>query len=103
MREREECDFGLQWFALNMAGTLLQSSPRGGNHGHHLAIDRTQDEDCWTIQSAWSWFLSEFSLLVKKGMCRADRLETSSSATPTSTPWMHNARGRKRWPSKMTA
>ena len=44
--------FGLQWFALNMAGTLLQSSPRGGNHGHHLAIERREGEDCWTIQCA---------------------------------------------------
>src|SRR5438067_8284944 len=52
MREREECDFGLQWFALNMAGTLLQSSPRGGNNGHHLAIERREGEDCWTIECA---------------------------------------------------
>src|SRR5207244_6939551 len=35
-----------------MAGTLLQSSPRGGNHGHHLAIERREGEDCWTIECA---------------------------------------------------
>ena len=44
--------FGLQWFALNMAGTLLQSSPRGGNNGHRLAIERREGEDCWTIECA---------------------------------------------------
>src|SRR6184192_2960908 len=35
-----------------MAGTLLQSSPRGGNNGHRLAIERREGEDCWTIECA---------------------------------------------------
>src|SRR5881409_763720 len=31
---------------------MLQSSPRGGNNGHHLAIERREGEDCWTIECA---------------------------------------------------
>src|SRR5205823_14216894 len=73
------------------------------NHGAHIRKLRWPNTQCYPSQSACSRFLSEFSSLVKKGMRRADRSETSLSATPASTPWMHNARGRKRWPSKMTA
>src|SRR5436309_9256553 len=72
MREREECDFGLQWFALNMADTLLQSSPRRGNNGHHLAIERREGEDCWGL-NALDTAITALSGLDRRGGSRGPR------------------------------
>src|SRR5205807_7267244 len=81
MREREECDFGLQWFALNMAGTLLQSSPRGGNHGHRLAIERREGEDCWTIECAGYCYHSSERIRSPRRITRTSQDERSEEHT----------------------
>src|SRR5437667_3735136 len=51
MREREECDSGAVVRPHYGRHSVTILAPRG-NNGHHLAIERREGEDCWTIECA---------------------------------------------------
>ena len=51
MREGEECDSGCSGSPSIWQALCYNPRPEG-NHGHHLAIERREGEDCWTIECA---------------------------------------------------
>ena len=53
-------------------GTLLQSSPRRGNNGHHLPIERREGEDCWGL-NALDTAITALSGLDRRGGSRGPR------------------------------
>src|SRR2546427_6182694 len=85
-----------------MAGTLLQSSPRGGNHGHHLAIERREGEDCWTIECAGYCYHSSERIRSPRRITRTsqdERIGTSQDFCCTEARWA-KTKGHKVVPIK---